>query len=119
MMVSVGKGGKTMAIKATPSDGYLFILVSEDTQAFSDEKSAIRELKKRWAAQHPAERVGYFIGKVEKYVEPDYAVKFSVTPVGAGGGGGPGGGGGSGGGDDDGDDDGDGDGGDGGRGDGV
>ena len=82
-----------MAIKATPSGDYPIILVPEDSLAFRDHPSAIRELKKQWAAQQPAQRVGYFIAKVESYVEADYQVQANETPVGGGpppgGGGGP------------------------------
>jgi uncharacterized membrane protein YgcG len=84
-----------MAIQATPSHDYPIILVSEDTQAFRDHPSAIRELKKRWAAQEPAKRVGYFIAEVKTYVEADYDVKAAETdviaPGGRGGGSGSGG----------------------------
>ena len=70
-----------MAIKTEPSGNYPFILVPEDSRAFPDHPSAIRELRKRWAAQEPAERIGYFIARVESFVEPDYEVGAHVEPV--------------------------------------
>jgi hypothetical protein len=63
-----------MAIKAEPSGNYPIILVPEDSRAFPDHRSAIRELRKQWAAQAPADRTGYFIARVESFVEPDYEV---------------------------------------------
>jgi hypothetical protein len=80
-----------MAIKATPSADYPFILVPEDSLAFRDHPSAIRELTKQWAAQQPANRIGYFIARVESYVEADYEVEATETAVGDGGDGGEGG----------------------------
>jgi hypothetical protein len=70
-----------MAIKAEPSGNYPFILVPEDSRAFHDHASAIRELKKHWAAQNPAQRIGYFIARVETFVEPDYEVEAHEEPV--------------------------------------
>ena len=70
-----------MPIKATPSWDYPFVLVSEECPAYRDHASAIRELKKKWAAQEKAERVGYFIARVETYVEPDYEVRACEAPV--------------------------------------
>jgi hypothetical protein len=70
-----------MSIQKTPSREYPFVLVSEDALAFSDQRSAIRELKRRWAAQEPADRAGHFVAKVETYVEPDYEVDAEETPV--------------------------------------
>jgi len=93
-----------MSINATPSGDYPFVLVREDLLAFRDHSSALRELKKQWAAQAPGARVSYFIARVETYVEPDYEVEAHETPVGGGsppgggGGGQPAGGGGGGGG---------------------
>ena len=70
-----------MSIHKTPSREYPFVLVSEDAPAFRDHRSAVRELKRQWAAQEPADRVGHFVAKVETYVEPDYEVKAEETPV--------------------------------------
>ena len=70
-----------MSIHKTPSREYPFVLVSEDAPAFRDHRSAVRELKRRWAAQEPADRVGHFVAKVETYVEPDYEVEAEETPV--------------------------------------
>jgi hypothetical protein len=70
-----------MPIKATPSWDYPFVLVSEDWPAHRDHASAIRALKKKWAAEEKAERVGYFIARVETYVEPDYEFQTCETPV--------------------------------------
>jgi hypothetical protein len=58
-----------------------YILVPEDHPAFRNKKAAIRDAKKRWAAQEPAERIGHFIAKVESYLEPDYEIKFTDTPI--------------------------------------
>jgi hypothetical protein len=65
----------------TPSKEYPYILVPEDHPAFRNKKAAIRDAKKRWAAQEPAERIGHFIAKVESYLEPDYEIKFTDTPI--------------------------------------
>jgi hypothetical protein len=70
-----------MSIHKTASREYPFVLVSEDSLAFRDHPSAVRELKRRWAAQEPADRVGHFVAKVETYVEPDYGVEAKETPV--------------------------------------
>ena len=70
-----------MAIKQAPSADYPIILVPEDSHAFRDNQSAKRELKRQWAAQRPAERVGYFIARVESFVEPDYEVDAHEEPV--------------------------------------
>jgi hypothetical protein len=70
-----------MAMKATPSDEFPFVLVPEDTPAFRDRRSAIRELKKTWAAERAADRVGYFIARVESFVEADYEVQANETPI--------------------------------------
>jgi hypothetical protein len=70
-----------MAIKATPSEDYPIILVPEDSTAYRDHASAIRELKRIWAAQAPADRVGYFIARVKSYVEADYEVDAYETPI--------------------------------------
>jgi hypothetical protein len=85
-----------MAIKATPSCDYPFVLVPEDQPAFRDHASAKRELKRQWAAQEPADRSGYFLAKVEDFLEPDYGIEVHQEPVcppspgGEGGGSGPG-----------------------------
>jgi hypothetical protein len=70
-----------MSIHKTASREYPFVLVSEDALAFRDHRSAVRELKRRWAAQEPADRVGHFVARVETYVEPDYGVEAEETPV--------------------------------------
>jgi hypothetical protein len=74
-----------MSIHRTPSREYPFVLVGEDAPAFRDHRSAVRELKRRWAAQEPADRVGHFVARVETYVEPDYEVEAEETPVNANG----------------------------------
>jgi hypothetical protein len=70
-----------MSIHKTPSGEYSFVLVSEDAHAFRDHRSAVRELKRQWAAQEPADRVGHFVARVATYVEPDYEVEAEETPV--------------------------------------
>ena len=70
-----------MPITEQPSSEYPFVLIPEDQPAFRDPGSAIRALKKQWAAQTPAERVGYFICRVVGYVEADYEVDAHETPI--------------------------------------
>jgi hypothetical protein len=65
----------------TPSNEYRYVLVPEDHPAFRNKKAAIRNAKKNWAAQQPAERIGYFIAKVESFIEPDYGIKVIETPI--------------------------------------
>jgi len=72
---------KLMAIKATPSCEYPFILVPENHPAFRDHASAKRELKRQWAGQEPSDRICYFLAKVEHFVEPDYGIEVHQEPV--------------------------------------
>lgn len=65
----------------TPSCEYPFVLVPEDHPAFRDHASAKRYLKKQWAAQQPAQRVSYFLAKVECLVEPDYGIGVHQEPI--------------------------------------
>jgi hypothetical protein len=65
----------------TPSKEYPYVLVPEDHPAFRNKKAAIRNAKKNWAAQEPAERIGYFIAKVESFIEPDYGIEVAETPI--------------------------------------
>jgi hypothetical protein len=65
----------------TPSCEYPFILVPEDHPAFRDHASAKRYLQKTWAAQEPAERVSYFLAKVQDLCEPDYGIKVHQEPI--------------------------------------
>jgi hypothetical protein len=69
------------ASRITPSCEYPFVLVPEDHPAFRDHASAKRHLKKEWAAQQPAERVSYFLAKVECLVEPDYEIRVHQEPI--------------------------------------
>jgi hypothetical protein len=67
--------------KGTPSKECPYVLVPEDQVAFDDPVSAVREAKRQWAAQEPAQRIGYFIAMIQAYAEPDYEVDAAVTPV--------------------------------------
>ena len=67
--------------KGAPSREYPYVLVPEDQLAFDDPESAVREAKRQWAAQEPAQRIGYFIAMIQAYAEPDYEVDVAVTSV--------------------------------------
>jgi hypothetical protein len=58
-----------------PSQEFPFVYVSEDHLAFRTKKAAVRDIKKRWAAQDEAERKAFYIANVETLVEPEYDFK--------------------------------------------
>jgi hypothetical protein len=70
-----------MGITGAPSKEYQWVLVPEDHPAFRDREAAERDLRKRWAAQTPAQRNRQVLAKVETYFDPDYDVKVAHISV--------------------------------------
>jgi hypothetical protein len=54
---------------------------SPRTSPLSATRKQRSETQKNWAAQEPAERIGYFIAKVESFIEPDYGIEVAETPI--------------------------------------
>jgi hypothetical protein len=67
--------------RGEPSREYPYVFVPDDFDAFSSKEAAIREAKRRWAAQQPAQRTGFFIAKILSYVEPDYEIDHEETLI--------------------------------------
>jgi hypothetical protein len=64
-----------------PSKEYPFVYVGEDHAAFRSKRAAVRDIKRRWAAQDEAERNAYYIARVETFVEPEYDFDATATKV--------------------------------------